>query len=97
VLPCNHSWWSTHYTPNGWKCSCWIRPVSRGDLDRMGKDGPDQAPETKYVTWIDKNTGTHHKVPEGIDPGFDYNPGQAWKAPVKAPQWRCDDGRDTHS
>ncbi len=85
TLRCDDPWWDTHYTPNGWRCSCWIRPVSQAGLKRMGKDGPDQAPPVKYKTWLDKKTGQEHQVPEGIDPGFDYNPGKAWaRAPVKA-------------
>ncbi len=85
TLRCDDPWWDTHYTPNGWRCSCFIRPVSAAGLARMGKSGPDTAPPITYRTWVDKNTGQHHQVPDGIDPGFDYNPGKAWaRAPVKS-------------
>jgi uncharacterized protein with gpF-like domain len=83
TLRCDDGFWATHYAPNGWKCSCWVEPVSEGDLARMGKTGPDKAPEITYHDWVDK-TGQVHRVPDGIDPGFDYNPGMAWKSPVKA-------------
>jgi uncharacterized protein with gpF-like domain len=85
VLRCDDGFWDTHYPPNGWRCSCFVRPVSQAGLGRMGKSGPDATPEIKYRTWVDKKTGAHHQVPDGIDPGFDYNPGKAWlQAPVKS-------------
>lgn len=34
------------------------------------------APKTESYDWIDKDTGEIHKVPVGIDPGWDYNPGK---------------------
>ena len=85
TLRCDDPFWDTHYAPNGWRCSCYITSTSHADLRRMGKTGPDQAPEVKYRTWVDKKTGEHHQVPDGIDLGFDYNPGKAWlQAPVKS-------------
>jgi hypothetical protein len=44
-------------------------------MDRMGKDGPDTAPETRYRI-IETRDGGKIQVPEGIDPGWDYNVGQ---------------------
>ena len=38
------------------------------------------APEVKRVKWVNKRTGEEEMVPEGIDPGWDYNPGMARKA-----------------
>jgi hypothetical protein len=42
----------------------------------MGKKGPDTAPEIKYREYTDRD-GNVKQVPQGIDPGFDYNPGKA--------------------
>ncbi len=75
VLRCDDPWWSTHYTPNGWGCGCWVRPVSARDLVRYGKSGPDKAPPVEYRTWTNRKTGKVEQVPKGIDPGWDYNPG----------------------
>ena len=36
-----------------------------------------EAPPVKYVDWKNKRTGQTIKVPEGITPGFDNNPGKA--------------------
>jgi len=89
VLKCDDPFWSTHYPPNGWRCSCYVVPVSHADMRRMGRSGPDQAPEVRMTKWVDKATGTIHDVPEGIDPGFDYSPGKAWlESPVKSDPMR---------
>lgn len=88
TLRADDPFWATHYPPNGWHCGCRVRPVSERGLGRLGKSGPDQAPPLRTRTWVDKVTGESHQVPVGIDPGFDYNPGQAWHAPVKTDPMR---------
>jgi hypothetical protein len=40
----------------------------------------DAAPAITYRDWTNPRTGEVVKVPEGIDPGFAYNPGQAFLA-----------------
>ncbi|TQD37464.1 PBECR2 nuclease fold domain-containing protein [Rhodobacter capsulatus] len=79
VLFWNDPWWDTHFPPNDWVCSCGVRTLSRGDLRRMGKDGPDKAPTTTMVKHIDKATGTVVDLPEGIGYGWDYMPGDLWE------------------
>ena len=73
VLPKDHKWWQTHMPQNGWGCKCKVRGRSKQALDRMGKDVT-PAPKTETYEWIDKATGETHKIPKGIDPGFDYVP-----------------------
>ena len=55
------------------------REVER--LREEEKNGPypirETAPKTDYYDWVDKDTGEVHKIPVGIDPGWDYNPGKA--------------------
>ena len=75
VLPHDDPWWDTHYPPNGWGCKCRVFAVSDRDMARTGKTEPDESPEIKYWEWVDKK-GKIHNVPEGIDPGWDYNVGQ---------------------
>lgn len=41
------------------------------------------APEVKRVKWVNKRTGEEEMVPEGIDPGWDYNPGMARQAELE--------------
>ncbi len=68
--------WTTIYPPNGWGCSCSVRTLSKRELTRMGKTEPDKAPELEYRDWTDRD-GKVHRIPKGIDPGWDYNVGEA--------------------
>jgi uncharacterized protein with gpF-like domain len=78
VLRADDPWWSTHYPPNGWRCGCTVRPLMQRDLARQGKRGPDSAPPLDIQTVVVPGRGAV-QVPKGIDPGFAYNPGAAWK------------------
>lgn len=77
VLRRDDPWWDSHYTPNGWGCKCWVTAVGKRDLERMGKSGPDKAPDGGTYSWTDRKTGEAFDVPVGIDPGWDYNVGKA--------------------
>lgn len=92
VLPADDPWWETHYPPNGWGCSCFVQTVSERELAAMGKDGPDKAPKTEHYQWTDKKTGETHQVPKGIDPGWDYNVGEAAWGQKEALRLMEDDG-----
>jgi hypothetical protein len=85
VLPLDDPWWETHTPMNGWGCTCRKMMVNQGDVDRMGLS-VSESPEVKWreVT-VGKNGPSPRtvKVPEGIDPGFGYNPGTAaWGRPL---------------
>jgi uncharacterized protein with gpF-like domain len=82
VLPADHPWWQTHYTPNGWGCQCRVEALSARQLAALGKDGPDQAPDDGTYEWTDRKTGEVHTIPKGIDPGWDYNVGEQWLNPA---------------
>lgn len=78
VLNFNDPWWDSHFPPNGYGCQCRVRGRTKGDLKRMGKDGPDAAPT---INWVDRVIGENSdnprivRVPEGIDPSFEHIPG----------------------
>ena len=81
VLRRDDPWWQTHYPPNGWGCQCSVRGLWLRDLQAMGKEGPDEAPE---VHMVERLIGQRNPrgprlvlVPEGIDPGFEYIPGSS--------------------
>ncbi|MCC7202041.1 MAG: minor capsid protein [Nitrospirae bacterium] len=76
VLPADDPWWNTHYPPNGWGCRCSVRALGEHDLRRLGK-GVNSAPDDGTYEWTDSRTGEIHQVPNGIDPGWDYNVGKA--------------------
>jgi hypothetical protein len=79
VLRADDPFWATHYPPNGWRCGCRVRALTARQLGRQGKTGPDTAPAIETRPWTNPRTGATSDVPIGIDPGFDYNPGQAWQ------------------
>ncbi len=74
VLPVDHSFWRTHFPPNGWMCRCTVQQMDRHDLERFGYEvSPD--PKVRTRTWVNRRTGEKRKVPVGIDAGFDHNVG----------------------
>jgi len=85
VLRADDPWWNTNYPPNGWNCHCIVGTVSERGLSRMGKSAPDKAPDLDWREYINRTTGVVTKYPAGVDPGFAYNPGKAWKENVKQP------------
>lgn len=80
VLRADDPWWNTHYPTNGWGCKCFVETLSERDMQRLGKTGPDQAPEIEYeqkTIGINSPNPRTVSVPKGVDPGFAYNPGRA--------------------
>jgi SPP1 gp7 family putative phage head morphogenesis protein len=78
VLAVDDPWWETHFPPNDWGCRCRVDTMNDRDLKRMGLK-PGKAPPVRMVErTINKNTEpTPVLTPEGIGPGFAYNPGIA--------------------
>ena len=78
VLRNDDPWWATHYPPNGWRCHCTVRPISRYEMKRRQLT-VSVAPPLDLRPWRNPATGKTEMVPRGIDPSFAYNPGMAWK------------------
>jgi len=83
VLPQDDPFWDAHMPPNGWGCKCGVTSVSVRELARLQQEEADSpypirtaAPEVQMVEHVNKKTGQVLSVPEGIDPGWDYNPGK---------------------
>jgi len=75
ILPVDHTFWATHYPPNGWLCQCRVRQITRREAERLGYDPETPGPQVVTKPWRNKVTGETHRVPEGIDPGWHTNPG----------------------
>lgn len=78
ILLASDKWWDTHFPPNGWGCKCKVVSMSGREMTRDGlKETP--RPDDGDRDWENPNTGKTEKIPNGIDPGWAYNPGQtAW-------------------
>lgn len=74
VHPVDSPFWQAHYPPNGWNCRCSVIQLSQEDLDAMGLAVTPPKREATY-TWTNPRTGKTEKVPQGLDPGWNYNPG----------------------
>lgn len=75
ILPIGDAWWRTHMPPNGWNCRCTVMTLSARDLERRGwsvSGMPEGASR-----WVDVPGRGRELVPDGVDPGFAYNPGEA--------------------
>lgn len=75
VLPIDHEWWQSHYPPNGWQCKCGVRQITRRQAESAGYDPDDDPPPLNERSWLNKRTGERVRVPAGIDPGWQTNPG----------------------
>lgn len=76
ILPVDHPWWQTHMPMNGWGCNCWVEQITREEAEQLGITPDDDIPyKDDYHDWQSHSTGKKHKVPKGIDPGFEHNPG----------------------
>ncbi|MEC4749995.1 phage minor head protein [Methylomicrobium sp. Wu6] len=68
VLKHDDPWWQTHFPPNGWGCRCRVTAV------RADQYKGDRAPDDGMYEFVDRH-GEVHRVPQGVDYGWDYAPG----------------------
>ena len=76
AAPVDDAWWDSHTPPNGYNCRCRVVSLSDADLHRTGW-AKSKRPKVKTHKWKNKRTGETLEIPDGIDPGFGYNPGNA--------------------
>jgi SPP1 gp7 family putative phage head morphogenesis protein len=77
VLPVDDEWWKTHYPPNGWNCRCTVMSLSKMQLDDFGYEPSKAPPREELVRKPDPFRGGTLALDRGIDPGFNYNVGEA--------------------
>ncbi|MEP0235548.1 phage minor head protein [Roseibium sp.] len=83
VLPVDDPFWDVFAPPNGWNCRCTLQSLSERDIARLQAAGEVlrfDAPVVTMRVWTNKRTGEVRQVPDGVDPGWDYNPGKAGHA-----------------
>lgn len=73
VLPADDPFWASWYPPNGWGCKCWVRQLTQRSAERRGIS---QSPPVPMHDVRNKRTGVIKRVPVGIDPGWEQNPGR---------------------
>lgn len=78
VLMWDDPWWNTHFPPNDWLCSCGVRTLSKRDLERLGKSGPDKTPPDAKAAVMVRGVGLVNQ-PVGIGFGWDHMPGDLWE------------------
>lgn len=74
LLPAEDPWWDSHMPSNGHRCKCHVEQITEFRMEKLG--GVTERPSSRKVPWKNERTGKVEKVPIGIDPGFDYNPGK---------------------
>ena len=82
TLPIDDAFWREHMPPNGWRCRCRVTNMTRADYERQARDGSikTQPPPERAREFVNRRTGEITRVPDGIDPGFAYNPGMNQRA-----------------
>ncbi len=78
ILPADDPWWDDHYPPNGWNCKCWVKQLTQSAVDKAG--GKSDRPDNGEREWTNPRTGETMTVPNGVTPGFNYNPGKVRQA-----------------
>jgi len=79
VLPVDHPYWEKWAPPCGWNCRCTLQALSKRDIDRLTSSGEKlvfEVPADTERAFVNRRTGEVTKVPDGIDPGWAYNPGK---------------------
>lgn len=73
VLPVDDPFWRKWYPPNGWGCKCHIRQITRREAEERGVS---DSPSIEMRDVVNRRTGEIKRIPVGIDPGWEINPGR---------------------
>lgn len=78
ALPASDPWWQSHYTPNGYGCTCWVSASNKEEIARKGWRLLDSAPDDGTYDYTVPSTGELVTLPRGVDYGWDYAPGASY-------------------
>lgn len=79
--------WGRVYPPNGFRCRCRVRALTLAEVERRGLQVDTSEGHAEEIELPDGSGGTAGSVSLRVpgmdrafvpDPGWDYNPGQAW-------------------
>ena len=73
ILHVDDPFWQQWFPPNGWGCKCWVRQLTQRQAERKGGVSP--SPTVPTTEYQNRRTGEVKEVPQGIDPGWERNPG----------------------
>ncbi len=76
IAPVDDPIWNEWMPPNGWGCKCRVRQISKREAGRKGYDGS-AIGDIPRKQWKNTRTGKTESIPQGIDPGWNSNPGRA--------------------
>ncbi|HEY5209631.1 MAG TPA: phage minor head protein [Stellaceae bacterium] len=77
TLPVDDPYWDYWAPPCGWNCRCTLQSLSERDFQNLKGNLKTTPPALDFRKYINKSTGEVVRVPNGIDPGWGYNPGRA--------------------
>ncbi|CAK0751016.1 hypothetical protein CCP4SC76_2180002 [Gammaproteobacteria bacterium] len=78
IIHADDPWWKEHFPPGGYGCKCFVESLAPRDMKKLGKTGPDKAPDNGTYDWMNPDgTVREAGIPQGIDPGFNYTPGES--------------------
>lgn len=84
TLPIDDPFWDSHTPPLGYRCRCRLVAVNKKDYDGGktpgGQPMKKTAPDLGSSEFVNTRTGEVTRVPNGITPGFGYNPGKVGMA-----------------
>lgn len=80
ILRHDDPWWAVHTPPSGFGCKCYVETLSERELKKQGLKLTDEAdiPFNGTVKGVDPKTGEEFTRPEGVDKGWDYQPGKSY-------------------
>ncbi|WP_084366833.1 PBECR2 nuclease fold domain-containing protein [Rhizobium sp. RU36D] len=84
--------WTHHFPPNDFLCSCGVRTLSERDLKRRDLKPEEWAGELMEPA-LDPLTGKLIEKPQGVGYGWDYIPGDLWERGL-TPSTLMDEGQE---
>ena len=76
VKPVGDPWMLAHWGPKGFGCRCYVVVTSRETAQSIRYKWSEPLGEGKTYQYTNRKTGEVSTLPLGVDPGWNYTPGQ---------------------